>query len=107
MGMAQYIIQILKTNLMVVFSWGFHHPVAIHNGLRFSVNGYLHKGQVEVIYDEGWDLFTVRAINTDGTIKEEQEGIYLDGLIATIDAMVEKCPGYDERVRRDYGLSNN
>lgn len=103
--MAYYIMQILKSQRMVVFSWGFHAPVAIQNGLRFSVNGYLHQGKVEVVYDEGWDLFTVRAINTDGTIKKKQEGVYLDGLIATIDAMVERCPDYKERVQRDYGLS--
>lgn len=104
MEIANYIIQILRTQLMVVFSWGFQTPVAIPNGLRFSVNGYLHKGKVEVVYDEGWDLFRVRAINSDGSIKEEQEGIYIDGLIAAIDTMVERCPDYETRVKKDYGL---
>ncbi len=106
MGMAYYIMQILKSQLMVVFSWGFHAPVAIPNGLRFSVNGYLHKGKVEVIYDEGWDLFKVRAINSDGSIKKEEDDIYIDGLVAAIDAMVERCPDYNTRVKKDYGLSN-
>lgn len=103
--MAQYILSILRMQLMVVFSWGFHSAYAIENGLAFFVNGYLHKGKVEVVYDEGWDLFTVRTINPDGTVKEQQEGVYIDGLVAAIDAMVEKCPDYKERVRKDYGLS--
>ena len=103
--MAQYILSILRMQLMVVFSWGFHSAYAIENGLAFFVNGYLHKGKVEVVYDEGWDLFTVRTINGDGTVKEQQEGVYIDGLVAAIDAMVEKCPDYKERVRKDYGLS--
>lgn len=104
--MAKYILNILRTELMIIFSWGFHNAYAIENGLGFFVNGYLHKGKVEVEYDEGWDLFIVRTINRDGTVKEQQEGIYADGLVATIDAMVEKCPDYADRVHRDYGLFN-
>ncbi len=104
MEMARYILSILKTQLMIVFSWGFHGARAIENGLAFQVQGYLHTGRVEVVYDEGWDLFLVRTINPDGSVKEEQEGIYADGLIATIDAMVEKTDDYKERVRKNYSL---
>ena len=105
MNIAMYIMQILRTELMVVFSWGFHCAYAIENGLAFYVNGYLHKGKVEVIYDEGEDLFIVRTMNRDGSVKEEQEGVYIDGLVSVIDSMVEKCPNYKDRVRKDYGLS--
>ena len=103
--MARYILSILRTELMIMLSWGFHSAYALENGLGFYVNGYLHKGKVEVEYDEGWDLFIVRTINRDGTVKEQQEGIYADGLVSTIDAMVEKCPNYKNRVMKDYGLS--
>ena len=48
MEMAKYIMQILRTQPMIVFSWGFHTPVAINNGLKFKVQGYLHKGWVEL-----------------------------------------------------------
>lgn len=105
MEMAKYILQILRTQIMVVLSWGFHSAYAIENGLGFYVNGYLHKGKVEVEYDEGWDLFNVRTINRDGSVKEEQEGIYIDGLVSTIDTMVERCPNYADRVRKEYGIS--
>lgn len=104
--MARYILSILRTELMIVFSWGFHSAYAIENGLVFFVNGYIHKGKVEVKYDDGWDLFNVRTINGDGSVKEEREGIYADGLVATIDAMVEKCPDYTDRVRKDYGITD-
>ena len=103
--MARYILSILRTELMIMLSWGFHSAYALENGLGFYVNGYLHQGKVEVEYDEGWDLFIVRTINRDGTVKEQQEGIYADGLVSTIDAMVEKCPNYKNRVMKDYGLS--
>ena len=102
--MAQYILAILRSELMIVFSWGFHNPKAIENGLAFEVQGYKHTGRVEVVYDEGWDLFAVKTINTDGTTKEIHEGVYMDGLVSTIDTMVEKTDDYAEKVRKDYGV---
>lgn len=89
MEMAKYILSILRTQPIVVFSWGFHDAYPIHNGLRFSVNGYLHQGEVEVAYDEGADLFKVNTLNTDGSIKQQETDIYLDCLVNVIDGMVE------------------
>ena len=103
MEMAKYILAILRSQLMIVFSWGFHDARAIENGLAFYVQGYKHTGRVEVVYDEGWDLFNVRTLNTDGTTKEQEEGIYADGLVDVIDRMVEKTDDYKARVRRQYG----
>jgi hypothetical protein len=104
MEMAKYILAILRSQLMIVFSWGFHSARAIENGLAFYVQGYKHTGRVEVIYDEGWDLFNVRTINKDGSVKEQQEGIYADGLVDCIDRMVEKTDDYATRVRKTYGM---
>ena len=78
--------------------------MAIRDGLAFRVQGYKHTGRVEVVYDEGQDLFVVRTINPDWTIKEQVEGIYADGLVETIDRMVEKTDDYNERVRSQYGV---
>lgn len=100
--MANYIIEILKHYTLTVMSWGFHKPQVIENGLRFQVQGFLHTGTVEVLYDEGYDLFTVRVLNADGSIKTVQDGIYLDGLVDSIDKLVEYCPNYEERVRKTY-----
>ena len=102
--MAQYILEIFRHYLNIVWSWGFNTPVAIENGLRFSVQGFLHKGKVEVVYDEGYDLFTVRLLNADGSTKKEEEGVYLDGLVEVIDTLVEKCPNYAQKVRKTYHL---
>ena len=104
MNMAQYILEIFKHYLPIIWSWGFNRPQAIENGLRFRVQGYLHKGLVEVIYDEGYDLFRVRTLNANGSVKEERDGIYVDGLVDCIDRMVEKVPDYEQRVRQTYGL---
>ena len=89
MEMAAYILSIFRTQPMIVFSWGFHNAHPIRNGLRFSVNGYLHQGEVEVVYDEGADLFKVNTLNSDGSIKQQETDIYLDCLVRVIDGMVE------------------
>lgn len=98
--MAEYIISILKTHLMVMFSWGFNRPQALHNdkGLRFHVNGFKYKGIVEVVYNEGSDLFDV----TIG--KMCIEGVYLDQLVEVIDNAVERTDNYNEIVKQTYNL---
>lgn len=103
--MARYILEILKSQLTVVFSWGFHSPTAIDNGLRFGVHGFLHCGTVEVTYNEGTDLFEVHLLDADRTVKDCVEGIYLDQLVEVIDEMVERCPEYENRVREEYCLT--
>ena len=108
MEMAKYILSILRTNPIVVLSWGFCFPVAITNGLRFIVNGFLHQGYVEVIYEEGTDLFTVRTITDDGSVVKSEDGIALDELVNTIDNLVE-CDTtqseYKEKVENHYKLA--
>ena len=89
MEMAKYILDIFRTQPMIVFSWGFHDAHPIHDGLRFSVNGYVHQGKVEVVYCEGADLFVVNTLNPDGRIKRQVDGVYLDCLVRVIDEMVE------------------
>ena len=104
MEMAKYIMSILRSQTMIVLSWGFHNPVAINNGLRFKVQGYLHTGWVQVIYNEGRDLFEVRTINKDGSVKQEVEDVYFDCLVNVIDGLVERCKNYSEKVKETYGL---
>lgn len=100
MEMANYILRILRSQLMVMFSWGFNHPIALPNneGLRFSVQGFKFKGTVEVVYNEGWDLFNVRFIK-GGQVIDTIEEVYLDGLIDVIDDYVERVPNYEKRVQ--------
>ncbi len=106
MEMANYILTILRSQLMIVFSWGLdpYSFRVIENGLAFNVSGYKHQGRVEVVYDEGYDLFTVKLLNRDGSVKTIEDGIYLDGLVDTIDRLVEKTDDYAARVRRQYGM---
>lgn len=104
MEMAAYILSIFRTQPMIVFSWGFHGAYAIKDGLCFSVNGYLHHGEVEVKYDGGADLFVVNTLNEDGSIKQQVEDVYLDCLVRVIDGMVERISNYKEKVKETYLL---
>ena len=104
MEIAFYIISIFKHYLSIVLSWGFHNPIPIENGLRFNVQGILFTGKVEVLYDEGYDLFSIRLLNADGSVKREETGVYLDSLVDVIDGMVERCENYSQMVKETYGL---
>ncbi len=101
--MANYIMQILRTYAMVVFSWGFNNPTAIENGLRFKVQGFKFKGTVEVEYNEGTDLFDIRLIQ-NGKVVETIEDVYLDSLVDVIDNHVEKVDNYKQRVINTYAI---
>ena len=104
MEMAKYIMSILKTQLMVVWSWGFNSPMAVKNGLRFKVQGFKFRGTVEVRYNEGSDLFDVSFIKAGKVIKTI-DGVFFDMLVETIDNYVEKTSDYEERVKAEYSLT--
>ena len=85
--MAEYILEILKSQLMVMFSWGPHNFKRLPNdmGLAFKVDGFKYQGCVRVIYNEGTDLFEIHL--DDGRIEED---VYLDQLVDVIDNAVER-----------------
>lgn len=101
--MAEYILKILRSQLLVVCSWGFHNPSALPNdtGLSFMVDGFKYQGRVYVLYNQGADCFDVCL--EDG-IKEE--GVYLDNLVSVVDGMVERCDNYRQRVEQEYCLKS-
>ena len=101
--MAKYIMTILKTQLMVVWSWGFHQPVAIENGLQFKVQGFKFRGIVEVVYNEGRDLFDLRFRKSNKVVKSI-DGVFFDMLVDTIDDFIEKTSDYKERVTAEYSI---
>ncbi len=101
--MERYIMSIFKTQLMVVWSWGFHQPIAIENGLRFKVQGYKFRGVVEVTYNEAHDLFDVKLIKANKVVKTIHD-VFFDMLVETIDYYIEKTADYEKRVREEYNL---
>ena len=100
--MAEYIMTILHSQLMVVFSWGFHRPTALpdNRGLAFQVEGFKYTGTVKVIYNEGVDLFEIYLDNG-----QNEKDVYLDQLVNVIDGMVERCDNYDKRISDAYSIN--
>ena len=103
MEMAKYILSIFKTQLMVVYSWGFYKPMALENGIRFKVTGFKFRGIVEVVYNEAQDLFDVSFIKRNKVVKSI-DGVYFDMLVDTIDDFVEKTSDYEQRVIAEYSI---
>ena len=103
MEMAKYIMSILKTQLMIVWSWGFHNPVALENALRFRVNGFKFRGVIEIAYNESSDLFAVSFIKANKVVYRI-DGVFFDMLINAIDDYVERTPDYDKRVAAEYSI---
>lgn len=106
MEMAKYIMNIFKTQLMVIWSWGFHQPMAVKNGLRFKVQGFKFRGVVEVVYNEGQDLFDVSFIK-GGKVVNTIDGVFFDMLVETIDNYVEKTSDYEQRVKEEYQIKED
>ena len=101
--MAKYIMSILKTQLMIVWSWGFHNPVALENALRFRANGFKFRGVIEIAYNESSDLFDVSFIKANKVVNRI-DGVFFDMLINAIDDYVERTPDYDKRVAAEYSI---
>ncbi len=102
--MAEYILEILKSQLMVMFSWGPHNFKRLpgDQGLSFIVDGFKYQGKVKVVYDEGQDLFEVHLDNG-----QVEEMVYADCLVQVIDGLVERVDYYKERVETEYGVHVN
>ena len=88
---------------MVVFSWGFNNPKRLpeDKGLAFEVDGFIYQGRVEVVYNEGTDLFEVHLSN--GTIETD---VYADCLVQVIDGLVERTNNYQQCVEELYCLNS-
>ena len=103
---AGYILSIFRSNPFVVMSWGIN-PASItivEVGVQFHVQGFIHTGYVQVVLNEGEDLFEVTLISEEGENLKTIEHIFVDNLISVIDSAVEKCENYQERISQEYGI---
>ena len=103
---AGYILSIFRTNPFVVMSWGINPATItiVKVGVRFHVQGFIHTGYVQVVLNEGEDLFEVTLISEEGETLKTIEHIFVDNLICVIDSVVEKCENYQERISQEYSI---
>lgn len=90
--LAKYIWSILKTQITILMSWGFEPKSmkVIDGGLEFGCNGFKHTGKVQIVLDEGKDLFEVHLISENGEKVKTIEDVFLDRLISVVDENIEK-----------------
>ena len=100
----QYILKILCSNLKTIWSWGFENPIRLRNGIKFSVSGFIFVGNIEIIYNEGTDLFDISFYNSNGLLQKRLDDIYVDQLVDVIDENVERVPDYENKVDIFYNL---
>ena len=98
--LAMYIWSILKTQMTVIMSWGIDPGQAkvIDCGMEIHVQGFLHKGFVQITLNEGTDLFEITLLSENRETVKFIDGIYLDSLVDTIDRAIEKCDNYEQRI---------
>lgn len=107
--MAKYIWKIIFTGGAISMSWGIDLTSLrqIENGISFHVQGFKHKGLVEIVYDEGSDYFNVSFVKDENpTEREKVEDVAFDELVCIIDERVEYTGSdYKERIKREYKIS--
>jgi hypothetical protein len=96
----QYILSIIRSGGPVVWSWGPEgFKATTYKGmaaLRFSVNGFIHKGNVVAALNGGSDMFEVYCLACNGEVTGSQKEVCLDELIEVIDRLVEKGDSEEE-----------
>ena len=104
--LAGYIWSILKTQPVIVMSWGVDMDTIkpVKGGLEFHVQGFKHTGMVQIILDEGKALFKVHLIPYSEGERKIIEDVYFDMLVSIIDENVEKTDDYEKRISDTYDI---
>ena len=103
--LAGYIWSILKTQPVIVMSWGDMDTIKpVKGGLEFHVQGFKHTGMVQIILDEGKDLFEIHLIPDSEGERKIIEDVYFDMLVSIIDENVEKTDDYEKRISDTYDI---
>ena len=89
--MARYIWSIIANDPSLPMSWGVdvESLECSDNALEFHVQGFLHTGNVRIVYIEGADLFQVSLYDEEGKETKRINDVYLDNLAEVIDLNVE------------------
>lgn len=100
--MARYIWSIIAKEPLLPMSWGVDLETVIcsEDALEFHVQGFLHTGNVRIVYIEGADIFQVLLYDEEGNLLKQIDDVYLDNLAETIDLNVEndKVENYNAKV---------
>lgn len=108
---ASYILELMRYFPATIMSWGIDNSsyrlatdANGNYGLQFRVQGFKHKGTVQILYDEGCDTFLYHLLTDTGEIVKTVEDVFLDELVSKIDREVEYVENYEQRVCQEYGI---
>lgn len=89
--MARYIWSIIAQNPTLPMSWGvdIESLECTDDALEFHVQGFIHTGNVRIVYIKGADLFQVSLYDEEGNETKRIDDVYLDNLAEVIDLNVE------------------
>ena len=97
------IMQLLQKDLSVFFSWGaYDFETLPPNGLKFTVNGFLYKGGVFVMYNKEKSLQAkefVFAVKIGNSI---YNNIRASELADFIDKKIEYSENYEQMLQQEY-----
>lgn len=100
--MGRYIWSIIAHNPSLPMSWGvdLESLECTDKALEFHVQGFIHTGNVRIVYIEGAGLFQVSLYDEDGNETKRIDDVYLDNLAEVIDLNVEnnKVDDYNAKV---------
>ena len=109
---AKYILELMRYYPTIIMSWGIENKsyrlaedADGNYGLQFHVQGFKHKGTVQILYDGGSDTFLYHLLSENGEIVKTREDICFDELVSVVDEAVEKVDNYEKRVCQEYGIS--
>lgn len=93
MNTAQIILGQIKTlDPMALFAWGAKDLVNTGKGLKFKTSGMVKwKGWVEIILDEGQDLYNLNFYKIRGVevkYTKKLEGVFAEDMVRLIDEVV-------------------
>lgn len=100
--MARYIWSIIANDPSLPMSWGvdLESLECTDDALEFHVQGFIHTGNVRIVYIEGADVFQVSLYDDEGNETKRIDDVFLDNLAEVIDLNVEnnKVDDYNAKV---------
>ena len=97
------ILRLLQKDLSVFFSWGaYDFETLPPNGLKFTVNGFLYKGGVSVMYDKEKSLQAKEFVFAVKIGSNIYKNIRASELADFIDKKIEYSENYEQMLQQEY-----
>ena len=90
---AKTIYHHLHTNLLIQWTWGFHSPKSLWNGLQFNVRGLAFQGTVRIRLNRDDNRCVLIFFNERGEQVRKMWDIALDSLISVLDRNIDGVDG--------------